>query len=167
MLLALLLAACGPSTKANIDGRLTGHAIGPVWVGMPVEELRSLGSPVTWRDVTHEGEPYREAIVSVDHGEIVASFATDRVFEVSTTSPAFRFDRGAHVGSSIDDLKAVFPEGELIGGWSEELFLHFVVGDGGGVFRFDASGLSEECLVFSRDCPPNLGLRPATSYFVQ
>lgn len=169
--MALLLAsACGDAvTNDSVSSQLimSEYSIGPLSVGMTRSEVQKLGLRLETGYTEWEGDSYDQLIVNIGgKGEIVATLVEDGIFELSTTSPVFVTKNGAHVGSTLRELRKLFPKGRVIKGYADGLYFNFLTGSPGGVFVFDVKAIEERCVVSEEECPESGEFR-AIRYFIR
>lgn len=147
---------------------MTDTQIGPVRAGMLLSEFRALGIAFAAREVNVEGENLTEYTINVaSDAQIDALVMDGRLVDVGTRSPKFATARGAKVGSTLEELQRLYPEGRFHIGIEGDVgrFLSFATRDGapGGFFYFDADVLPESCFAPQPNCPMLLSQR-AISY---
>jgi hypothetical protein len=138
----------------------------PLHIGMTPTQVEALGLPTKSRIVSYEDEKHEELVVSTPKGDVEIYLLQGIVARLSTSSTQFHTKRGVFVGVTINELKALYPEGRLISGFGDGGYLNFILQSEGGVFEFSAEGLSENCLTFGEDCPADFGVRRSVRFFL-
>lgn len=174
---ALLLCGCSreaPETPAAefaaapADLSMSARHIGPVQVGVSTDAIEALNLPFETEVSYGEGDEYLNYILTIStDASVTATTYEGAVVEVSTLSPAFENAQGAHVGMSLDELRALYPNGVFYIGAEAGEFMSFSLLPDGGVFSFDIAGIDAACFQPRRRCPTPLGPRRATRYFVR
>lgn len=117
-----------------------------VYVGMSESDLSSLGYPQSRGSVILEGDEY--VTVNVTLGEPVALDCTldadGAVDRCSTDSLLVHDEKGAGVGTALNELKAMYPEGRLLIGDEDGRFASFVNGSK-VIFALDKSRIDDLC----------------------
>jgi hypothetical protein len=148
--------------------QITDTQIGPIRPGMPIAELGASRLPFTTRQVDQEGVDYTEYTIRIRQNVAVSLLDVDgHADNVETTSPVFITARGAHVGSTLDELIRIYPGGRATIGIDPDVgrFFSFATREGepGGYFYFDPAGLPETCFHSAQPCGTARGRR-ATRY---
>jgi hypothetical protein len=174
---ALLLCGCSreaPETPvatlaaAPADFTMSSSRIGPVRTGMSAAEIEALGLAFETRSDNQEGEDLVQYVLAAGDGaELIATMSDGAAVEVATTSPQFADARGAHVGMTLDELRALHPDGFFYIGNEAGDFMSYTLPEGVAVFAFDTAGIDAACFQPRRRCPTPLGSKRATRYFVR
>ncbi len=148
---------------------MTDTEIGPIRAGMPITELRALGLAFTTRQIDQYGVDYTEYTIRIQQNVTVRVLDVEgRADDVETRSPTFFTARGAHVGTTLEELMRLYPDGRAhIGVERSDIgrFFDFATREGepGGYFYFDLAGLPRICFHSSDICAAAKERR-ATSY---
>ncbi len=164
LLAAMLLAASPAVAQPAAPGPLLmGKGfIGPVQRGWTLADFLSLGLPLERKDGLLETERLHVYTAKLDNQYSISLTVwadNDGSISVSSRSPAFVTREGAHVGSTLAELRRTYPRGEFSKDVGEAPWLVFLpFGRSGGsnsnlTFYFDTTGIPYECFESDRNCP--------------
>jgi hypothetical protein len=165
LVLALALMSCS-SAGAQTEAQLTPTQIGPVRLGMSEVEIRALGFEHTREIAEGEGGEFVRIIVNLgDERSVVADLYDDRTGSLEITSPVLTTERGAHVGMTLEELRQLYPNGEVNIGSIEGNYFNLRIADG-AFFQFHPALLPDSCFRYRGACPDQSGQR-SISYFLR
>ncbi|HEV7689307.1 MAG TPA: hypothetical protein VGO52_00715 [Hyphomonadaceae bacterium] len=135
--------------------------IGPVRHDWKQADLLASGLPFERKVTNHEGDEIYLYVIRLDGTNTVEMrFVPDgRGYSMETRSPAFRTLEGAHAGSTIAELRALYPRGHIFKEVNDGPNLIFFPEWPGRAnepfiaFDFAADGLSIDCIRDNKGCP--------------
>ncbi len=167
VILSLILSLSSADRVCAQDVQLTPERIGPIHVRMSGAEIRSLGMDVVEDVVNLEGDDYVRFQVGIaDDISVEVIFWGGRAVDLTTDAASFMTDRGAHVGMTLEELRRLYPEGQIFIGNEEGFYFSFQTTPDGAVFLFDTRTIPESCFAWRGECP-DLSDRRAYRYFVR
>lgn len=147
---------------------MKSSAIGPVKANWKLADVLALGLPVERTEANVEGEPVSVYTVSVDGNNKVSMWflPDDSTYMIDTRSSGFHTPEGAHVGSTMAELRKLYPKGWMLKTLEEGPHLAFILESNdhaSTIFRFDSDGLTFDCVHTGKQCP-DLDARPSISF---
>lgn len=166
LLFALVFALAACAARAQPAMSLTSDHVGPVGLGMTEAEIRALGFSVERQELEGEGGEYTRLVVRLADDQVVEADLYDEVVaDMTTTSQAFVTDRGARVGMTLSELRALYPEGRVNIGREEGSYFNYAIGPSpAGSFQLGERGVPETCFDYRGECP-DLGAQRSVSYY--
>lgn len=163
VLLGIVLSGCGADVSQVSAGSGASHtglsptqpsdwkldpvsgSFGLLEVGISRQKVISLDLPMKWGEEEQEGLVYEVVTVSAP-GDIAIEcvLSDDIVYRCSSESKRLRDPVGMGVGSSLRELKRVYPQGRLLVTSENGRNANFVMG-GRMMFSMDVRLIKDEC----------------------
>lgn len=162
----ILFISCTPPASGITDQIIidsNSPSIAKVDFKKSREQIEALGYKVKWREKWAEGEKYPIATITIKKGaEIILTFESYKpqsgIYSIETTSDLIIASNQTKVGSSLNELKSNWPNGEFIHGNAHGEFARFITNTP-IVFDFDTSIMEKSCFSYPFSCPNTGNLR--------
>jgi hypothetical protein len=157
--LSLIAAPQACPGSFAVDAR----SMGPLSLGQPVSSIVANFKAVE----DHQYGSARYVITLCGNTEIVAAAGKSGGVQVlSTTSPLFLTNKGAHVGMTMAELRRLYPAGKLNTGIGEGLVATFDTRTG-VVFDLEEELVSHGCYDPGADCEPQIQAVKAVAVYIR
>lgn len=168
LIVAGALAACGKKEAVEVQAppppttAPVANGLGPFRMGMTRTDLEALHFDYRKSSFEEQGMIFPVFAATVEGADIEIMLEDEgpeaRAVNIATGSPAYETKEGAHVGSTLGELKNIYPGGSTSMGYAPEygLFFTFNVENEGFLFRFDADALGRVCVEEKRGCPMDM-----------
>ncbi len=154
MMSALIFAATLAAAACQGPFTADAHHIGPVVLNQSVAALKTSSLDIDRTMVTDDCCDHPHYVVTVCPGLDIDADADERdrtLVSLSTASSGFTTRKGAHVGMTVRELKALYPNGNLTYGKGEGLYATFVIASG-LYFSLDQDGIPDKCYENDAKC---------------
>lgn len=146
-------------------------SIAGITVGMSEKQLLGLGYPTKKDSIRLEGDEYDQYFINLGQGvEVFVTFTQDGlVYEIGTKSLGYKDSNGVGIDTKLAELCAIYPQGNLIGGYADGLYLNYVVNSGEQmtIFSFETAGISEKCILNVESCRESLQAEAVSRFYIR
>lgn len=162
-LLALIIV--NPLRAADLERSV----IGPLKTEKHIFEFADLDKNAKVSTFVSEGMLYLRYDFNIDGNIIHADTPEDdlTIFRISTTSKNYKTSKNAHVGMTLNELRTIYPDYELI--WqlegNPEAKYSFVLPNDEGVFEFSVLPIEDKCGDKINQCQKHMGNLRSISFF--
>jgi len=167
ILCCISCAACANAFQPE----LSKGKICSLTVGDKIQDLLKVYKNTTVEKFMQEGETYSRYVFKInDCGTVKAILdsedGTGSVWRLSTKSKKLMTKDGVKTGMTLNDLRSLYPEAELVFQWDgESLAYSFVLPDDEGVFEFDPSEIMDKCGDEHPNCEKNMKHLKSVRFF--